>query len=427
MPSSSISARPTVILATLAAVAIALAVFATAATVIVASDATRQHSALSASAGRVPLPSPTVARGQLYEVQTLPALVDSMVRRLGALPVADSVDIALMSRLWLADDGADLRAPTRAVWLRVPDSLLPLNAPSVDAARIARVLAYARANGTTLNDSLESDFTRAAPDTLTEWLGRWRRFARSQPLPPLWGYRPGLPGVRSAFDMPTRDVEGLVALAELNELSGWLASRAGHDDQAIARGLENLSASRHHLESPLLLDLLAGLRMAASGAHVVATAAARLGDSTLVAQAHEVLRRTDAKALSFLALRAEALRDAADPATPVTMELFEDEKLPFAVRVEILYATIAGSCRSTREVLFGVAPQRQATLELLATRWRDDPALGPVLALMPPAAELVRESPASRISAEYWPTTGMLDVLLPEATAARAVACQHPF
>jgi hypothetical protein len=155
--------------------------------------------------------------------------------------------------------------------------------------------------------------------------------------------------------------------------------------------------------------------------------AERSGDTLLLAQAREVQGRIDDPSGGFLVMREAAIRDAADPEAPVAMELFEDDKLPFAVRVEILYAVTAGSCRNTREVLFGFAPGREARLQALATQYRDDAHLGAVLQLMPPAARRVREDPVSLLPRDRWPTGGTLDVLLPEATAARAVLCQREF
>ncbi len=407
-------------MATLASIAIVLAVCATAATVIVASDATRQHAAHGGV--QRDTPSYAVAREQLYQVQTLRAVVDSMVARLGPLPAADPVDVAVMSRLWQLED-REASTTAAAVWIPVPDSLLPLDGPSIDRARLVRTLRRVRADSAL--DTTE--FNRAADDTLTRWTARWRQHARSAPLPPFWGYRAGLPGVGSSFDLPTRNATGLVALAQLNELAGWSDLLADRLDGALARGLENMSASRHYLDSPLMIDLTAGLAMAASGAELVARVAGRTGVEALAAQAVEVLRISSTRGSSFQALREEAVRDAADPDAPVMLELFDDEKLPFAVRVEILYAAIGGACRSTREVLFGFAPEREATLQALATKWHNDPALGPALALMPAAARRAREAPESLLPPEQWPTRGVLDVLLPEPTAARAVACQQQF
>jgi hypothetical protein len=63
----------------------------------------------------------------------------------------------------------------------------------------------------------------------------------------------------------------------------------------------------------------------------------------------------------------------------------------------------------------------------LAATHRQDPVLGPVLGLMPGAARRLREHPESVIPAGRFPTGGTFDFLLPEAMAARAVACQSQF
>lgn len=429
MSTNSSTARPSVILATLAALAIVLAVCATAATVLVATDATRQHAAASAVAGI--RPEFTAARGSWQRVGELGPLVDSLVAELGSFPVADSGQIAIMARLRVYPLPAAVRQAaesTHPVWIALPDSVAVPDGLSVDGDRLTRALSLLATDARALVSTAEhSDLTLAAADTLTSWLGRWRTHARSAPYAPMWGYRAGLPGVESAFDLPPRNGQSLYLLAQLNALTGWVALRRDDGPLALERALENLAASRHHLESPLVSELRWGTRIAASGAELALAVAMARGDSVLAQRARAVQRRTALSMEGMIALGEAAIADAADPAAPVAMELFEDDKLPFAVRAEILYATLAGSCRNTREVLFGFSPLRETQLQALAARWQAHPSLGPVLGLMPAAARTLRERPVSLLPADRWPSSGVLDFLLPEATAARAVLCQQPF
>jgi hypothetical protein len=241
----------------------------------------------------------------------------------------------------------------------------------------------------------------------------------------MWGYRDGLPGVESTFDLPLRRFRGARQLMQLNELAGRLALRAGDHASATQRGLENVAASRHYLDSPIIVDFLVGRSIALDGARLVADAARAAGDTRQLARAEELERLATNNASSLLALQRAAERDAASPSGTLAMELFDDDKLPFAVRVEILYANVLGGCGHTREVLFGFSPERESRLAALAAKHRDHPAFGPMLELIPRAARRVREAPTSLLSPDVWPSAGVLDVLLPESVAARTVLCQQ--
>jgi len=407
------TARPSVILATLAAIAIGLAVCATAATVIVASDVTRERERAAVLRDASTPQSLGDARAQLEGLQSMGSLIDSLVASLAPFSDADSVNTALMVHLWTGQRNS------HPVWERLPKGVLPAGTPVVQNARL-NVLAS--------DTTLDSEFlSRSASDTLSPWLAIWRQHARSAPLPPMWGYRDKLPGVASALDLPSRHVSGIRTLVMLNELAGRLALRAGDAASAAERGLENVAASRHYLDSPFMLDFAVGKMMVLRGSRLVAEAAELAGHRDVAMRARELERLATPGLLAFRVLSREADRDAADPNSPMAMELFDDEKLPFAVRVEVLYAVVRGACNHTREVIFGFAPERQQQLAALAARHRHHPVLGPVLGLMPGAAQRLRENPQSVIPAGQFPTSGTFDFLLPEAMAARAVACQSQF
>ncbi len=408
------TARPTVILATLAAIAIVLAVFATAATVIVASDVTREREQMQqrGAVSSIPLAD---ARASLAASASLRGLVDSLVAPLAPFADADSQTVALMVHQW------DTSGTRHAVFARPGAAGVPASPPRATASQLGSLLHALRGDSTLDTAAL----ARAVEDTASPWLAVWRRFARSTPLPPLWGYRAGLPGVESTFDLPVRRYGGARQLMLLNELAGRLALQAGDHASAATRGLENVAASRHYLDSPILVDFLVGRTFALAGARLVADAARAAGDARRVAQAEELERLATNNASSLLALQRAAERDAASPSGTLAMELFDDEKLPFAVRVEILYANVLGGCGHTREVLFGFSPERETRLAALASQHREHPAFGPMLELLPRAARKVRESPTSLLSPDVWPTAGVLDVLLPESVAARTVLCQQ--
>jgi hypothetical protein len=194
---------------------------------------------------------------------------------------------------------------------------------------------------------------------------------------------------------------------------------------ALLRALENLSASRHFLDAPVLVDVLAGRTIAAAAGRLAGDAARVLGDNSMVSMAAQLDQLAQPGAFGFMALQQAAERDAADPNAPLAFELFDDEKLPFAVRVEILYAVVSGACNHTREVLFGFSAEREARLRELAARYQGHPTLGPILGLMPGTARMVRENPTSLLRSTDFPTGGTFDFLLPEGVAARAVVCQR--
>jgi hypothetical protein len=408
------TARPTVILATLAAIAIVLAVFATAATVIVASDVTREREQLQQRGAVATIPL-AEARASLAVSASLRGVVDSLVAPLGPFEAADSQTVALMVHQW------DSSQPLHAVFMRPAAAQRPTDPPRTTSDQIAALLRAAR--GDSALDA--ATLALAVADTGSSWLGVWRRFARSAPLPAMWGYRDGLPGVESTFDLPLRRFRGARQLMQLNELAGRLALRAGDHASATQRGLENVAASRHYLDSPIIVDFLVGRSIALDGARLVADAARAAGDTRQLARAEELERLATNNASSLLALQRAAERDAASPSGTLAMELFDDDKLPFAVRVEILYANVLGGCGHTREVLFGFSPERESRLAALAAKHRDHPAFGPMLELIPRAARRVREAPTSLLSPDVWPSAGVLDVLLPESVAARTVLCQQ--
>jgi hypothetical protein len=411
------TARPTVILATLAAIAIALAVCATAATVIVASDVTRERERLREH-GAVSTVSVAEARAALSTMPSLRAAVDSLTAPLAPFAPADSITIALMTVQW------DSRPPQhRAVFASAQRDEQPVDVPTSSLDALNGVLRGLR--GEAALDSVQA--ARVLADTASTWLAVWRRFARSAPLPPLWGYRDGLPGVTSSFDLPIRSYSGARHLQLLNEAVARHALAMGNAATAAQRGRENLAASRHYLESPILADFLFGRSLAHSSSRLLADAARAMGDSATLTLASTLEQLSASTSASFMALNRAAERDAASPSGTLAMELFDDDKLPFAVRVEILYATLSGACGHTREVLFGFSPEREQRLATLAATHRDHPAFGPLLGLMPSAARRVREAPTSLLSPDVWPTAGALDGLLPEAVAARAVLCQQSF
>ena len=113
----------------------------------------------------------------------------------------------------------------------------------------------------------------------------------------------------------------------------------------------------------------------------------------------------------------------------MAIELFDDEKLPFAVRVEILYATVAGSCRNTRRCSSASPPSGRIALAAARRRAGSaDPAMGPMLGLMPALGGAVREQPRGPVCpSATWPAKGGFDFLLPESVAARSILCQHSF
>lgn len=415
MTASRTTPRPTVILATLAAIAIALAVCATAATVIVASDVTRERERVRQQQVTVS-GSVEEARAALSIAASLRAMVDSVVAPLAPFAPADSETVARMALQW-----GDAEPTWRALVAVPAGFTAPTDPPRATASDLGRALAGIR--GDSLMDSVA--LHRALADTASSWLATWRRFARSAPLPALWGFREGLPGATSRVELPLRLNRGTRHLYQLNELAGRAALARGDASFALARGLENVAASRHYLDSPILADFLVGRLLATAGSRLAGDAARALGELRLGERAdslHALARQGNG---SFLTLSRAAEHDAASPAGTLAWELFEDDKLPFAVRVEILYATITGACNHTREVLFGFSPERERRLAEVAARHADHPVMGRLLGLLPITARRMREETTSLLPPSVWPTAGALDVLLPESVAARTVLCQQ--
>ncbi len=410
------TARPSAILATLAAIAIALAVCATAATIIVATDISRERGKAQSTVFLSPL-TVAEARASLSAMGGLREAVDSLVATLAPFTPIDSVTLQRIANQWRPDHAKP------SLFVTLPDSLQPGDPP------VATLTALNQQVDALYSDSAhnEIELAEVARDTSSSWLAVWRSFARSEQLPALWGFRDGVALVRIPGAPVTRRTSGVIHLSRMNELAGLLALRQGDASAALTRGLENMAASRHFLDSPLMSDFLTGRALATAGARLSRAAAITLGDSAMLQRLTAFDQLVGDDRASFLVLYRAAERDAADPEAPMAMELFDDEKIPFAVRVEILYAIVQGACGHTREVLFGFDAKREAHLRSLAEAYAGHATLGPILQQLPATARRAREAPASLLNESQWPTSGALDFLLPEGVAARAVGCQQGF
>lgn len=223
--------------------------------------------------------------------------------------------------------------------------------------------------------------TRLAADTLSPWLGVYRR-AAAAPLPPAaWMYRPGVPGAHGPHAAPQFGFGVLKALAWANGAAALLALDAGDRAGAVRQARENVAVAHLVARSPSAIAWLVG-RMQLRESAVLLAHVGRLANDSAAA--------TDAEALSRALEGANGLRyaygavpDARDPRAAAIVAIVRDTLLPPGVRTEAAMQVVQGSCLSVRERLAGVADERQRTLDAAVVGLADlDPEgrLRPVMA-----------------------------------------------
>ena len=251
------------------------------------------------------------------------------------------------------------------------DSLVaPLGAPvALDDVSYRRVVALAVGRGQ-VNPFVD---TRGVSTGSGEAdLELFRRFARAQTLPALWGYRGGGGVSMPVHHVANREVAPLRKLFALNAAAVDSALARGNVQQAMIHARENVAATRHYLDQPIPVDLLVGRNLGIQGARLVQRVALISGEPATVSRAKqlEALLRQ-----SFVSqpLYSRLYRYGRDAESTSLLALASDRSVHPALRLSTLEGAVNGACLNTREMLFGPAPERRKLLDDLARAVADIP------------------------------------------------------
>jgi hypothetical protein len=256
----------------------------------------------------------------------------------------------------------------------------------------------------------------------------FRRFARAQTLPPLWGYRAGAEVKLPVHHLANRDAQPLRVLFALNAAAADSALVRGDVQTAMVRARENVSATRHYLDQPVPIDLLVGRSLGIRGARLLQRVALEAGEPATVTKAKQ-LEALLKRSFAAQPLYSRLYRYGRDAESSSLLALASDRTVHPALRLSTLEGAVNGACLNTREMLFGAARERHHLLDELARAISD----------IPRAAELL---PAARRSLMYFDTgsadslasagvpgkllvaRNVMEQVVPQAVRARAAYCR---
>ncbi|MEP6780723.1 MAG: hypothetical protein ABJC26_12590 [Gemmatimonadaceae bacterium] len=381
-----------------------------------ASNATRKE---PASYGTSKPDLERLAAGTFRDAGPTRALFDSLVAPLGIHGFASANDIATIAA------GVSEGTRISQVWdIALREVLPPVNADS-DISPIGVL-------DSTWLESNSDRIARAEGNSATPWLPVFRRWARSQPMPPLWGYRKGLPGLRDIHDLPNRNFRPLLALYSANESAALLELRNGKAAAAVERARENISASRHFLEQPFLFDALVGRILVKRSASLLALAAARAGDSATTRQARRLL--ASAKHYDEVQpLRVWLRQQEGTANSDASEQVAANKSLAPSIRVEAIQSIVVGGCRSTPEIVFGFNGARRVALTKTVDALRDLSRVDEIANGYVRLFDELSENPAAYVDRMHYemartPNTtplpnGAFDWIVPPSVRARIEFC----
>ncbi len=325
MPSTARSLPVTLLRSTLLVIAAVLTT-GTAATVIVAGDSARRTPREAAS-GRLDL-APFRRRSAMR------ALLDSVIAPLGNPPPLDSAALRRVVALTRTADRAEPNAENGSVWI---------------AAR-----AEAATSGVEAQQSL-------------------RAWARSAPLPALWGYTTGLGGVQLPWELPVRSWPALQRFVRLSEAEADSALLVGDADMAMLRARETIAAARHFVDQPTMLDAMIGRSLVQHGARLLDRAARQAEQPVAASQALRLatMAREGASVSHATVLQLRAL--GIDLRDGRLLAIAQDRTLAPSLRLAAVDAGFVGVCLRARELLVGADADRRTGLEALAAAVADVP------------------------------------------------------
>jgi hypothetical protein len=265
------------------------------------------------------------------------------------------------------------------------------------------------------------------PNDATD-LELFRRFARAQTLPPLWGYRGSAQVTLPVHHLANRDAQPLRVLFALNAAAADSALVRGDVQTALIRARENVSATRHYLDQPVPIDLLVGRSLGIRGARLLQRVALEAGEPATVTKAKQ-LEALLKRSFAAQPLYSRLYRYGRDAESSNLLALASDRTVHPALRLSTLEGAVNGACLNTREMLFGAARERHFLLDELARAISD----------IPRSNQLV---PAARRSLAYFDTgnsdslasagvpgkllvpRNVVEQVVPQAVRARAAYCR---
>ncbi len=325
MPSSVRTLRAKLLLSTVLVVSAVLTA-GTAASVLVASDASRRPGAARQSA--------TLTLEPNRQSGAIHALLDTLLAPLGPLPELDSATLRAAVALTIAPTRGG-RLPASEVWIASP--------------------------------RVSTDSLSPAEVTLL------RVWARSEPLGPLWGYRPALRAAKGHGERLTRAWRPLRQFVRHNEEDADSALAHGDVSLAMERARETLAASRHFVDQPLIYDMLVGRVFMVIGAKLLARAARQADEPFVVTQANRLAELARSNYALGPGQWAQFNALGAEPAAGQLQHIAADRTLPPAIRLLAVHAAVTGACLRTREVLLGPTAERREGLVRLAMAVADLP------------------------------------------------------
>lgn len=324
----------------------AVVVCGTAASVVVASDATGKLKKYSDA--RKEVASRYKPSDSFRDTGENAARIDSLLVPLGPLPQAQLRDIAVMNSI-----GQNSAAPLDPVWESSPLAASPGALPK---AHRRSPIFKGRIDTSVMNAEWVAG---AVADTANPWMPVFRRWARSAPLPALWGYREGLPGAAEGRGVPTRPFALLRVLFDVNTEAGLLAFRDGRYETAMERARENIAGARHLIEQPIELDAMLGRIQMSVGVRLLSMSARESGDSATLLRATVL----DSAIRKYYFGPAQLTAEEADPRSNAAESVIADRSMLPSHRMAAFDAIVRGGCRNTREVVFGFDERRRESIE----------------------------------------------------------------
>ena len=251
------------------------------------------------------------------------------------------------------------------------DSLVaPLGPPvPIDESDLGRIIALTRSR---TGDQIWINIGSTAQPDDTGDLALFRRFARANPLPALWGYREGLPSARLARHLPARRLQVIRKLHDANEKVADSLLMAGNAAQALVHARENLAVARHYLDEPLVMDVVNGRALMLDAAALLQRAAHQADEPSIVTAAKEFQSLVKG---SFAAppVFSRLYRYGRDARSRQLLSLASDRSVHASLRLASLQGVVEGACLNTREMLFGIGEDRRRLFEQVADAIGDIP------------------------------------------------------
>ncbi|MDQ2666345.1 MAG: serine/threonine protein kinase [Gemmatimonadota bacterium] len=285
--------------------------------------------------------------------------LDSIARRSGSQAVGSAPDTAAAYAL-LAQS-----------FLRVRDSVPTAMAGDTAAAaalnRSSPLVSLPRADSTALADTVLPPLATLEPlarVAQTPWLDIWQRFAASPDYPLMWQYRTGMPGVKYPWTVPVMRPGSNLDFARRNAIMGEFELARGDVVGATRRARANIAAGRHLMHSTNPSDDSRGLAIMGVGEALLGVIARTTHDATL----HEEVTRIHAARTRWRTspgMPAGLFAMVADPESREAITYLKQLESPTHM-AGLFQLAMGGFCSNSREIFFGISPERAELVHAVA-------------------------------------------------------------